>query len=683
MKKLLTRPISVLLMLFVLFFCEKEFDGERPFVRLITLKPSDLSESGITLHGEILGINTEPISDYGFMIDSKKIDANIFKNPDILKFSLAGEPAKVGPFSYRLESQIIKGVTYYIRAYAYQGSNALVMGEEFSFVSQGGSAVPGITDFFPSDIVPGDTITITGKDFTLGLPKITVKIGGVNIPVLGTPTNNSIKIQVPLGIPPTGKIELTVGTAVLSLDKMYQRLKPIIVNAPTTAKYGNSFFIECQNISKIPFSTQVKIGGQDCVVIEEQKNGLVCKLNDNVAYPAEPFGSDLTITVESFSATRRITLVPPSISSITPAKGISGDEILILGDGFANNASVTSVNFSGKEVGFNAISILGGGKQIRLKIPAYTAYPQDLIVAIKSGSLISNSLGFNLNPKLITLSSSQQTWPFAFKLNDQVYLGTSTARTPFERIDPLQTSPRLRPVSSTFDQTFDYVVPLQNNQILALNRDANNNAEANLIDLPENSTAQLISNGANKIPLDPATTGLGLTKGIMLQPNKLAYVYTANGVQSFWEFNPTSRQFKALAPIPSNNGAKISELVFFDQGSKLIAAVSYVGNDQAQLLEYIPAINLWQKLYQIPLNGLVANDGFTYPVDKEPGFFYILSFLGQDRFAFGNEEFLLYSNAPVVYRKQQDTKKKAVFLIQGNVIVVDEESIYRTKLLIN
>lgn len=79
------------------------------------------------------------------------------------------------------------------------------------------------------------------------------------------------------------------------------------------------------------------------------------------------------------------------------------------------------------------------------------------------------------------------------------------------------------------------------------------------------------------------------------------------------------------------------------------------------MLEHIPAINLWQKLYQIPLNGLVANDGFTYPVDKEPGFFYILSFLGQDHFVFGNEEFLLDSNAPVVYRKQQDTKKRPSF----------------------
>lgn len=683
MKKLLTRPISVLLMLFVLFFCEKEFDGERPFVRLITLKPSDLSESGITLHGEILDIGTEAISDYGFMIDSKKIDANIFKNPDILKFSLAGEPAKVGSFTYRLESQIVKGVTYYIRAYAYQGSNALVLGEEFSFVSQGGSAVPSIADFFPSEIVPGDTITITGKDFTLGLPKLAVKIGGVSIPVLGPPTNNSVKIQVPLGIPPSGKIELTVGTVALSLDKMYQRLKPIIVNSPATAKYGNPFFIECRNFSKIPFSTQVKIGGRDCVVIEEQKNGLSCKLNDNLAYPAEPFGSDLTITVESFSATQRITLVPPSISSITPAKGISGDEVLIIGDGFANSAAVTSVSFSDTEVGFNGISIFGGGKQIRLKVPAYTAYPQDLIVTVKSGPLTSNPLAFNLNPKLITFSSSQQNWPYAFKLNDQVYLGTFTAKTPFERIDPLQTSPRLRPVTSTFEQTFDYVVPLQNNQILALNRDANNNADAHLVDVQDNSTAQLISDGANKIPLVPATTGLGLTKGIMLQSNKVAYIYTANGVQSFWEFNPASRQFKALAPIPSNTGAKISNLVFFDRDSKLIAAVSYEGNDQAQLLEYIPAINLWQKLYQIPLNGLVANDGFNYPVDKEPGFFYVLSFLGQDRFAFGNEEYLLYSNAPVVYRKQQDTKKKAVFLIQGNVIVVDEETIYRTKLLIN
>ena len=95
MKKLFTRPIPVLLLLFVLLFCEKEFNGERPFVRLVTLPPTDLNEEGVTLNGEFLDLSGGEMSDYGFLIDSKKIESDVVKNPDILKFSLKAEATKV------------------------------------------------------------------------------------------------------------------------------------------------------------------------------------------------------------------------------------------------------------------------------------------------------------------------------------------------------------------------------------------------------------------------------------------------------------------------------------------------------------------------------------------------------------------------------------------------------------
>lgn len=683
MKKLFTRLVPALVVLFLLSFCAKEFNGERPFVRLFTLAPSDLNDSGVTLHGQILDLSGAKITDYGFIIDSKKIEPDVVKNPNALRFSLAQETAKVGAFSYRVESHIVKDVTYYVRAYVQQDNKVLVLGEEFSFISQGGVAVPSFTDFSPTNIVPGDTLTLTGKDFILGLPKLTAKVGGVAALIIDKPTNTSLKIQVPLGVPTTGKIELSVGSIVLNSSKTYQRAAPVIVNLPRNIKYGTPFFIECQNLGKFPLSNQVKIWEDNCIILEQQKNGLLCKLDDSKVYQIDPFGVPLTVAVESLiSASKNLIISPPTIASVAPSRGIAGDEIVIICDGIANSNLVTNVNWSGRQIGLNTISIQSAGKLIRLKVPPFTDYPQELVITVRSGQLESNPLTFQLNPQLVGLSASQKNWNYAFSLGNKVYIGTPKAGTPFEGFEPSYIQASLSPVTANFNQTFEYAIPLQNNQILTLNK-GTNGGEGHLVNLQSNNTAQLVASSNNQIPLETGTSGLGLTEGVFLQPNQLAYLYVGNATQGFWEFNPTTRQFKALTPLPTENGTKPSELVFFDQGSKLLAIASYPGNSQAQVLEYIPAINTWRKLYQIPLNGLIANDGFTYKHPIEPGPFYILSFLGQDHFVFGNEEYLLHPNVPLVYRKQQANSKKRVFLINENVIVVDDASIYRTKLIIN
>lgn len=680
MKKPLIHLGSTLFFLFLLSFCAKEFDGKRPFVRLLTLAPSDLNDSGITLHGQILDLSGVAVTDYGFIIDSRKIDPDIVKNPDALRFSLAQEAAKVGAFSYRVESHIVKGITYYIRAYVQQNDKVLVLGEEISFLGQGGIAVPSFTDFSPTNVVPGDTLTLTGNDFTLGFPKLLAKIGGVTAQIIGKPSNMEIKIQVPAGVPLTGKIDLSVGAIALSSSKTYQRVPPIIVNSPPNLKYGTSFFIECRNLSKLPQINQVKMGNESCTILEERPNGLLCKLSDTQDYSGSPFGEPLRVLVETLSDFKTAVLSPPTIASINPNRGIEGDEIAIICDGIANSAAITTMFWSGRET---SVFVQSGGKLIRAKVPAFMDYPQDLQIAVRSGSVVSNTLSFQLNPQLVALSASQRNWRYAFSLGNKVYIGTSNTGTPFEGFEPSYTQTQLSPISANFNQTFEYAVPLENNQILALNSNTNGTGEGHVVNLQNNNTAQLTASSTNQIPLVAGASSLGLTKGILLQNNKVAYVYIGNGTQRFWEFSPTTRQFRALAPIPAENGAKLSELVFFDPGSKLIAIASYEGNNQAQVLEYNPLTNTWRKLYQIPLNGRTTNDGFTYKHEKEPGFFYILSSLGQDQFKFGNEDFLLDSNVPLAYRKQQTNTKKRVFFINGNVIVVDDISIYRTKLIIN
>ena len=374
MKKLFTQRMPFLfLLLFALWFCDKEFNGERPFVRLLTLEPTELDDSGVTLNGEFLNLGDRKVTDYGFFIDSNKIQTSVAKTPDIFKYTLNNVPVKEGKFSYRLESNLNIGTIYYVRAYAYQGS-LLILGEEFAFRSRGGAVNPVINGFAPTSIVPGDTLTISGKYFLLGAAKISVKLGGKDAEVVDRASDTQLKILAPLGLPQTGKLELKVGSVNLISEQSYQRLKPTIVSAPSSMKYGANYLVECQHLNKYRGSNFIQIGSdgnyQNCTILQENKNTLLIRLEDNASYNFT--GNDsLRLWVENLTDRKKVNLQSPVLSSINPTKGMSEDEITMQVEGISPNKQVTRINWNGSLLAPESYTIPLGANTIRLKNPPY------------------------------------------------------------------------------------------------------------------------------------------------------------------------------------------------------------------------------------------------------------------------------------------------------------------------
>lgn len=681
MKKLFTRPIPVLLLLFVLLFCEKEFDGERPFVRLITLPPTDLNAEGVTLNGEFLDLSGGNVSDYGFLIDSKKISADIAINPDILKFSLKGEATKVGSFSVRVESNLNVGSTYYVRAYAYQGA-LLVIGEEVSFKSEGGSVNPLINDFLPINLVPGDTITINGKNFTLGNPKIAIKLGGQNAELIGAITDTQLKIRAPLNIPLNGKVEVQVGSVELVSSQNYQRLRPSIINSPAVVKYGTSFLIECTNLSKYSSSTNVEIGSNGeysgCNVLQQQNNTLLVSLAD---IPYRVTGNDsIKVSTASLTARAKINLAKPSILSVTPNIGMTGDEITLNVDGVSSSTDVTKIFWSGYQLPFTTYSILPGGKQITFQVPFSEQYPKDVTITIRSGELLSNAISFKLDPVVAQLPQNLKNWKYAFSLNDKLYLGTASTGVPFQRIDPLRIGANFEGISSSSPLSFEFAFSIQNSRVIALETGANGSLSAQLLSISPNNSIQLLSKSSNQILLKPGFSTPGLIRAVEIKNTKLSYVYAANGSSNFWQYDPNTLQFKSLAPIPAANNLQIQELILLDQGEKVFAIVKLQGDDFTSCMQYIPSTNTWQTRYQMFTGSSFYHDGFVYPIAGEPDFYFILAYKTGGSFSLCSEQERITRIFPIIYYKQSDLNRR-VFLLQNQVVVLDEENIYRSRFL--
>lgn len=682
MKKALIQPFPLfLLLLLALWFCDKEFNGERPFARLLTHQPSDLNDAGVTLNAEFLDLSGDRISDFGFYIDSNNIGPIIAKNPDILKYSLQNEGAKVGKFSYRLESNLAIGTIYYVRAYAYQG-NSLILGEEFAFRSRGGAKSPIISGFTPNAIVAGDTLTVSGRYFLLGAPKISVKLGGENAQIIGSVTDTQLKILAPLGLPPTGKLELMVGSINLTSDQTYQRLKPTILSAPSTMKYGTSYLVECQNLNKFRGSNMMQIGSagnyQYVPIIQENKNTLLIKLDENANYNFTPNDS-LRLKVENFIDRKKVSLQNPVLSSISPNKGIAEDEISLQVEGVSANKDVTKINWNGSLLAPALYSIAPGGTNIRIQIPYTYEYPQEVAIAIQVGQLRSNVLKLNLEPKLVNLTQSEKNWHYAFSLNDRVYLGTRASSAPLLGIEPLKPGAVLEPVTSSGNESFEYAFPTLNAHVIGLSLGSNGGLNGHFLEILANNTIRQLSKSNNAITLAPNATEPGLIRGVATG-NEQGYVYVANGSSNFWNFNSSNGQFKALAPVPSLNNTEASDIVLLNPDSKILAVVTYPDRPMVYVMEYSPSQNFWKDIYSFNFGSAAYLDAFVYPFKDEPGIFFLLSTKETNRYSLCVLDQNFVITLAAFYNKLHNSSKKKTFLIKGNLIVVDDESIYRNKI---
>ncbi|GAA4462203.1 hypothetical protein GCM10023189_38610 [Nibrella saemangeumensis] len=252
-------------LLFLWLFCsltacrQEEAFEQRDYPRLRETLVLAVEKASATFGGTVLSSGTSDIIDHGFIWrkavssqpDFKDIPENFTAMERISLGSLRGGSAFQSTVSYGLEA----GQSYSVRAYLKTKDGYTVYGQPVAFVSQG-SALPVITQIQPESAVWGDTLTITGTNFSYLSENITVFFDeGLPAKVLSaTPT--VIRCLVPESLTKEEckiSIKTVAGIATSTATFKLDTSRPIIAGiSPALGTFGETLTITGKNFSGAP-----------------------------------------------------------------------------------------------------------------------------------------------------------------------------------------------------------------------------------------------------------------------------------------------------------------------------------------------------------------------------------------------------------------------------------------------
>jgi hypothetical protein len=126
------KKIKIILMLFCLSVgCKKLEVNERAFPIITTLEVTNIDQTGVTFQGKLIQKGKTPTMSYGFVWDTQ--------NPMLYKSHFKGivNDLTSDTFSIHIDSNLIEGLTYSVRAFATYNSDSIVYGNSITFTSKG------------------------------------------------------------------------------------------------------------------------------------------------------------------------------------------------------------------------------------------------------------------------------------------------------------------------------------------------------------------------------------------------------------------------------------------------------------------------------------------------------------------------------------------------------------------
>jgi len=212
-------------------------------------------------------------------------------------------------------------------------------GEAVSSVDYVVKDAPKITSFTPASGIAGTVVTINGESFDAGALVVKFGTGTASSPTLVSPTK--ITATVPAAAT-TGKItvETAAGSTQSSTDFTVIGSPAVTTFSPTSGAIGAEVIITGTNffnVSNVKFNTTTVTSPNFTVVSSTQ-----IKVN----VPAGAATGKIFVTTlagSGASANSFTVLVPPTITSFSPANGAQGSSVVITGTGFSG---ITSVLFN-------------------------------------------------------------------------------------------------------------------------------------------------------------------------------------------------------------------------------------------------------------------------------------------------------------------------------------------------
>jgi hypothetical protein len=338
--------------------CEKEKAAPRSYPRLSAMAVSNITEHGAIFSAELYSLGTETITDHGFVwgiTDPTITNANRI---------ILGPCDKQGAFSAEIVTSLRKDIKYTVKPFV-QTKDHVVYGSPISFVSLGSDA-PVISDFEPHSAGWMDTLNIKGKNFSLFPGENVVSFNNTKCTTLES-TDSTLMVLVSTDLADLESVlsvDLAGNVAVFIKDTL--RLKvPVIQNFyPKQAWWGDTITITGKYLQNKSFDMSVSaIFGRYPATISE-KNSEVIK----IVVPPEVTEIENTLKLnihnQKYSLKQIFTLLPPSISGISPKEGTWGT-ILTLKGVFNSKTGRNIVSIGGTK----AIVLSASRDSIRVYVP--------------------------------------------------------------------------------------------------------------------------------------------------------------------------------------------------------------------------------------------------------------------------------------------------------------------------
>jgi N-acetylneuraminic acid mutarotase len=498
------------------------------------------------------------------------------------------------------------------------------------------SLSPRITAVTPSTGIAGDTITITGKNFSIDLKQNHINFEGEwgSIPVeLTSCTSESIKFIVPLLNGPTGFYLRVDGHNNMAAGAFAIAPLTIMGFQPTSGRVDDLI-----TISGGPFSLKndhnfVKFGTVKATIVEATRTTLKVKV------PAEaPASSKISIesVYRTSAAEGEFVITPPTVTSMSPNVARVGDVLEIQGSGFRSlGIEITVDGYAA-----NVVSIVED--RIRINVPDYPVYSsRNVGVVVKSdGKPVSAAIPLQIRGWIGVASLAGQP-AGSFSVGGKGYIGQGYS-SDYWSFDPavmkVNKIASFPIVSSQYEEPTSFVIG--DKVYVCSGHDAESYRDFSFYTYdPQQNNWSF----ATRLQIDSNVPSGSLVEAVVA--NGKSYVMMVNSrytSQAFWEYDPSTDQWTAKEDKPSGWDAEGA----FELNGKVYIYSERVDRPNGsppilpEFWEYDPSTSTWAS------KAVLENAGDGLAAFSKDGFGYLIASNGFYRYSPGADTWTKLTTPP-------------------------------------
>jgi hypothetical protein len=341
--------VPLLLFLFSLLLVQGCKDDEEVYPQVQTLELTALSPSSATLKGNILSRGSINVLDHGFIYGF---------SPELsdtrgARVSL-GKDVQEGTFTTNVTGLSIPNGYYYDRMlYA----RAYITNEKGTVFGQVANVIlpsPNVQGIVPASGKAGDRVTINGQFFTNSTNEVEVTFNNISAKVVEV-TASKIVVEVPVSIPNNYygynqvPVVLKMANQSYTVTSNFQVIPTVKDFTPKSGTLGTSITITGDNLPSSNYyynSIRVFMDQVEVSVSSYYSGGIQVTVPGNVS--TEKVTLSVLINGVTTVLPGQFTVTPHTVSSISPASGLSGSTFSVFGSNFPANPYYSNSNISVK-----------------------------------------------------------------------------------------------------------------------------------------------------------------------------------------------------------------------------------------------------------------------------------------------------------------------------------------------